>query len=491
MATGEAPNRLGGKKKLTLKDAVAQSIGLMGPVFSIAFLVPLLVGITAASGRGAGNAAALSVLIAAVGVVGLGWIVAEYTRKIQAAGSLYDYVTDGLGGRVGTAAGWLYYTGMISLGSAILPMIGGTIHDTILAEFNVEPFPQLIWDMILFLIVAAVMYLGVALSTRVQLVLALISLTVVAIFSIFVIGKSGGIHHIVTGFSPNSSPTHWSGVLFGVLYGVLLFTGFETSANLGEETVKPKHDIPRAVLFSVLAIGGFYIIATFAQMSGFHFNLTTFSKNAGAPLFTLAGPSGAGGYGSVFMRRIVELVVIFDMIAVLIGCAVSASRGVFAMARDNRLPSSLGKISTKGTPMGASNFVMFIYAIVITLTVTTSIFAIPGLPHYVAIFSWFSTYGGFAIAVIYLLISVGALIGLRDRGKTVVLWLASGAGFLVTAGAIFGSIYKVTAPTIEAPYTAAVVLFIGLVIAATMKYTPRAETDFSELTESEQGPLKF
>jgi amino acid transporter len=217
MATGEAPNRLGGKKKLTLKDAVAQSIGLMGPVFSIAFLVPLLVGITAASGRGAGNAAALSVLIAAVGVVGLGWIVAEYTRKIQAAGSLYDYVTDGLGGRVGTAAGWLYYTGMISLGSAILPMIGGTIHDTILAEFNVEPFPQLVWDMILFLIVAAVMYLGVALSTRVQLVLALISLTVVAIFSIFVIGKSGGIHHIVTGFSPNSSPTHWSGVLFGVL----------------------------------------------------------------------------------------------------------------------------------------------------------------------------------------------------------------------------------------------------------------------------------
>jgi amino acid transporter len=193
----------------------------------------------------------------------------------------------------------------------------------------------------------------------------------------------------------------------------------------------------------------------------------------------------------VFMRRIVELVVIFDMIAVLIGCAVSASRGVFAMARDNRLPSTLGKISTRGTPIGASNFVMFIYAIVITLTVTTSIFAIPGLPHYVAIFSWFSTYGGFAIAVIYLLISVGALIGLRDRGKTVALWLASGAGFLVTAGAIFGSIYKVTAPTIEAPYTAAVVLFIGLVIAATMKNTPRAETDFSELTESEQGPLKL
>jgi amino acid transporter len=102
---------LGGKRKLTLIDTIAQSVGLMGPVFSIAFLVPLVVGIISATGQGAGNAASLSVLIAAVGVIGLGWIVAEYTRKIQAAGSLYDYVTDGLGVRVGAAAGWLYYAG--------------------------------------------------------------------------------------------------------------------------------------------------------------------------------------------------------------------------------------------------------------------------------------------------------------------------------------------------------------------------------------------
>jgi hypothetical protein len=36
-----------------------------------------------------------------------------------------------------------------------------------------------------------------------------------------------------------------------------------------------------------------------------------------------------------------------------------------------------------------------------------------------------------------------------------------------------------------------VVLFIGLVAAAAMSNTPKAETDFSELTESEQGPLKL
>ena len=64
-------------------------------------------------------------------------------------------------------------------------------------------------------------------------------------------------------------------------------------------------------------------------------------------------------------------------------------------------------------------------------------------------FTWISTYGGFAIAVIYLLISVGALRGLRDRRQALAaLPGQSAVGFLVTAGAIFGSIYKVTAPTV-------------------------------------------
>ena len=107
--------RLAAHHKLKLPDAVAQSIGFMGPVFSIAFLVPLLVGINAAS-KGAGGAAPLAVLVAAIGILGLGWIVAEYAKRIHAAGSLYDYVTDGLGSRVGAAAGWLYYSGIIVLG---------------------------------------------------------------------------------------------------------------------------------------------------------------------------------------------------------------------------------------------------------------------------------------------------------------------------------------------------------------------------------------
>jgi amino acid transporter len=492
MATDQTTKTLlGGKRKLKLIDTIAQSVGLMGPVFSIAFLVPLIVGIGSASGNGAGGAATLAVLIAAIGVIGLGWIVAEYTRKIQAAGSLYDYVTDGLGSRIGTSAGWLYYAGILALGAGILPMIGGTIHDTILGEFSRQPLPYWAWDVILLLVVALIMFFGVVLSTRLQLTLAMISVTVVLVFSIFVIIKSGGVHHIGTGFNPHSSPTDWKGVLFGVLYGVLLFTGFETSANLAEETENPKRNIPRAVLISVLVIAGFYIIGTYAQVAGYHFSLNLLGKNAEAPLFGLAGPTSAGGYASVAIRRLVELVVIFDMIAVLIGCATSASRGIFALSRDRRLPSPLTKISRHGTPIGASNFVLFVYAIIVILVINTSVFLLPGgTPEYVSMFSWMSTFGGFAIACIYLLMSVGALRGLRLSDKKFQLYAACTVGGVVTAAAIFGAIYKVTKPTVYAPYAALVVLVIGLVVAGLMPTTTSGLADFSGLSEAEQGPLK-
>jgi amino acid transporter len=483
---------LGGKRKLTLIDTIAQSVGLMGPVFSIAFLVPLVVGLSSASGNGAGNAASLAVLIAAVGVLGLGWIIAEYTRKIQRAGSLYDYVTDGLGGRVGTAAGWLYYAGILALGAGILPMIGGTIHDTILGEFGKQPLTYFEWDVLLFVVVGAIIYLGVALSTRVQLTLALISVTVVFVFSIFVIVQSGGIHHIPTGFSVGSSPNGLKGVLFGVLYGVLLFTGFETSANLAEETDKPERNIPRAVLTSVLVIAGFYIIGTFAQVAGFHFNLKALGgATAAGPLFVLAGPKSSGGFADVDIRRLIELVVIFDMIAVLIGCAVSASRGFFALARDRKMPSPLTKISRRGTPLGASLFVLLAYAVVIILVAWSTAFALSGAPEYVSMFSWMSTFGGFAIAAIYLLIAVGAVRGLRNRGKSWALYLACLVGGVVTAAAIYGAIYKVTSPTVWAPYAALILLAIGLLAAGLTPKAPSGIADFSGLSEAEQGPVKI
>ena len=87
--SSESRATLGGSgRKLTLIDAVAQSVGFMGPVFSMAFLVPLIVGVISVTQKGAGAAAPLSVLIAAIGVLAIAWVISEYAKRIQAAGSL-------------------------------------------------------------------------------------------------------------------------------------------------------------------------------------------------------------------------------------------------------------------------------------------------------------------------------------------------------------------------------------------------------------------
>src|SRR6516225_10195680 len=87
------------------------------------------------------------------------------------------------------------------------------------------------------------------------------------------------------------------------------------------------------------------------------------------------------------------------MLAVLIGISVSGPRGLFAMARDRRLPAFLAAVSPKsGTPVGANIFVVACYAVFALLTVFwTGLFALPGTPHYSAMFSWGSTFGSFAL----------------------------------------------------------------------------------------------
>ena len=192
------------------------------------------------------------------------------------------------------------------------------------------------------------------------------------------------------------------------------------------------------------------------------------------------------------MRRITELVVVFDMLAVLIGISVASSRGFFAMARDHRLPPALAKVSGRGTPLVASSVVGAMFVVVVILTEGWSgLFAQKGLPHYVAVFSWGSTFGGFALAMIYLLMCVGAVRGLSDHPKQWMVYLAAAIGILVSGAALFGSVYKVKAPIIWAPYACAGVFIVGFVLTVVFPGRASVVTTFDELTPTEQGPVKI
>jgi len=362
-------------------------------------------------------------------------------------------------------------------------LIGGYVHDNLLPVLEIDlDLPIWLWDTIFALGLFAVLYFGVQISTRVQLTLALISIAVVLIFFITVIADLGGDNDIAKAFDP-SPAGGFSGILFGVLYGVLIFVGFETAANLAEETAEPKRAIPRAVLGAVAIVSVFYLIAAYVEVAGFGFDLSviTSPEVAGAPLFALGAPPGPPG--SEFWLKILLVVVFLDMLAVYVGAAVASTRGVFAMARDRRLPGGLAKVSKRyGTPVAAIMLLMVVQAILIVVSeANDTLLALPGLPHYFSVFVWCATFGGFALLVVYFLMSIGAFRGVGEDKATAGLIIAALVGIAITAAAIFGSFYKVTSPTLLAPWSAVIWFAIGLVYMALVKGREPASDALADL----------
>ncbi|WP_170301431.1 APC family permease [Saccharopolyspora hirsuta] len=452
-----------GAQKLTYVDAIAQSVGFLGPVFSGSILLILLV--EGASGKTAGAAAPLSVLMATLGVLALGWIVAQFAKRIHAAGSLYSYVTAGLGVRVGGATGLVYYLGVLMLGSALGVYVGGYVHDTLRTEFGNGVLPVWAWQVAMLVVAVSIAYVGVHISIKAQLVLALVSMLVLVGFFVFLIFNAGSANSPVA-FTPAASPDGWSGVLFGVLYGVLLFTGFEAAANLAEETEDPGRNIPRAVVTSVVIAAAFFLLATYSQVAAFSFDLRQIQEaisSGQSPLVFLGGP---GGQGSVALRQVLELVILLDMVAVYLGVVVSASRGISAISRDGWLPKRFAATSARrGTPGPAIGVVgIFVLAWIVVSNVAPEPFGEPGAPGYFSTFHWAATFGGFTLMLVYLLLSVGAVRGLRDHPRRASVWLASTVGTVLTGGAIFGALYKVPAPTVWAPCSSLIIFGVALVV---------------------------
>ena len=331
-----------------------------------------------------------------------------------------------------------------------------------------------------------VLYFGVRVSVRSQLVLALVSIIVVTIFFIVVIVKLGSANSLKP-FNPSSAADGWSGIIFGVLYGVLLFVGFETAANLAEETPKPEKHIPAAVMITAGIATVFFLLAAYVEVAGFHYSLKTLTAAAGAPLFALGAPASAGGYGGTWIDRLLELVVFFDMLAVAIGCAVSASRGIFAMARDRRIPGvaghrvaaarlaagcdgvpdrrvagHAGRRPVVARPVRAAEHPALLLAVRLGVHVRR-IRAGGGVP----------ADGGRVAA---------QLRGLARAGVRLVV--SAVIAIAITAGAIFGSFYKVTSPTIYAPWIALAVLVIGFASTFVTRARRSASSELSDLTKS-------
>ena len=86
--------------------------------------------------------------------------------------------------------------------------------------------------------------------------------------------------------------------------------------------------------------------------------------------------------------------------------------------------------------------------------------------------------------VVYLLMSVGSLRSFATSARRVSLVISAVIGIVITAAAIFGSFYKVTSPTIWAPWLALALLVVGFASTFVLRARRSASTQLSDLSET-------
>jgi amino acid transporter len=321
-------------------------------------------------------------------------------------------------------------------------------------------------------------------STRSQLVLALVSIVVVTIFFIGVVVKLGSANSLKP-FNPSPAADGWSGIFFGMLYGVLLFVGFETAANLAEETLNPRREIPIAAMTTAGIATVFYVLATYVEVAGVPLQPQGDHRRGGGAAFRArradprwrvrrhldrpaAGARGAVRHaGGRYRLRSGVLPRHFR----------DGPRPPAARAAGRHLQAERGA-AWRGGLRGRCGNRHPADQPVLDRPVRPA-----GYPHYFALFAWGSTFGGFALVVVYLLMSVGSLRSFARSSRRVSIIVSAVIGILVTAAAIFGSFYKVTSPTIWAPWLALALLVVGFASTFVLRARQSASSQLTDLSE--------
>lgn len=425
-----------GKGNLTVVDVVAQSVGFIGPVGSAAFFIPVIAGLSA-TGQGAGVTTPLSILLAGLGLLGVAWIISRFAKRVGGAGGLYDYVAVGFGERAGFLAGWVYYGGaaLLSVGASLA--FGGFLSLTLITTANID-IAWWVGAIGIWVVAFVVGYLGVQISTRLQLILALVSMAVVFLFALYLIIMGGSEGNSLEAFNPAEPGV--SGVFYGILYAVIMFVGFESAANLAEETADPTRSIPRAIFGSMIIVIVFYVTTGYALIAAFGFDMNQFLSGANfPPLYSAAANPEFGG---AFFGELIQWVVVVDLVAILLGIATSTSRGIFAMARNGRLPRVLAHVQPKYRTPDIATGVLAVGAIALIIVVNITEGLVLTNPEtdpgpWFGTFQWAAAFAALCFVLVYIAVSLTAFRGHAGEQR-VGLTVAAVVGCAVSGAAVYG-----------------------------------------------------
>ena len=425
---------------MTQLEVLAQSVAAIAPSAVMATGPALIV-------LYAGQGAWISYLAAIVVVVLIGLCVAQFGRRFASSGSLYSYVARGLGPTGAFAAGWGLVIGYTCI--AMIGVVGTGLYLGNFLETIGLPATSTVGIIVIFVIAtvgaATFAIAGIKISTRLGLILEIISVTAVLVVLIVVLARNG----IASGPSQFTlEGVSFDGVTFGIVLAVLGFVGFESAASLGAEARSPHRAIPRAVVGSAMLVGLLYVFATYASVLGF--DGPEGLGGSAAPISDLAEQNGLGS-----VTWIVDLGVTASFFAVIIASINAAARVLYTMGEEDVLPAVLGRAHrTHKTPHVAIGVIAPIVGLVPIIMVAT------GTTPF-NVYAYTGTLGTFGYMLAYLLMAVALPLFLRRRDEANPLSTVLAA---VVVAALLYVFYKNVWPVPPSPFNLFPWMFLGLMV---------------------------
>ena len=325
---------------LSLTGAVMQGVTHIAPTAGVILILQSEV-----ATLGLATPFAFIIAIAIMFLIGIS--IAQLARFLPSAGGFFTYISRTLDPRVGWFGGWinLLYD---PFGTAIdLAALGFVFNQALVANYSVN-FPWWATFIIGGVIVTAIIYRGIEITGRTQLILGGLEILLLVAVSVHALISPGPGGISGAPFDPANS-SKGSDVFAAIILAVFTFTGFESTAPLAEETARPRRNVPRAMLISLAIVGAFVVFCLWALMIGWGLNrLPAMVSYTGNPVFDVAhrlwGPAWV----------LILLAIVNSLLSVSVATSTSATRVIYAMGRSSALPAWFGKIDARyGTPRNA------------------------------------------------------------------------------------------------------------------------------------------
>jgi APA family basic amino acid/polyamine antiporter len=296
----------------------------------------VLTGIVAATN--AGPAIIFSYIVAGFACVFAALAYAELAALVGGCGSAYSYAYAGFGEFMAWIVGWdllLEYTvsvSAVSVGwSGYFKNLLIALHIYIPNNLLSNPFNGGLVNTLAVLIIftlSILLILGVKASTRINNVMVLIKLSVIALF--ILIASS----HVHTENWTPFMPFGWSGIMHGASLIFFAYIGFDAVSTAAEEAINPQRDLPIGIIGSLIICTIIYIVVAALLTGIVPYTALNVSAPISQAMIIIGYKTVAGliGVGAVAGLTTVMLVLFYGL-----------TRIFLAMARDGLLPQIFAK----------------------------------------------------------------------------------------------------------------------------------------------------